>query len=461
MQPEYENKYNALVEECLLEVAEEMCMDDSTHPNSAPFITNKMINSDLETGLRELENEEFSEAPSNNFESIAKNVVPTELNTIIQAYREVGKRNNETVAEGMAHTQQDKIQDGNHHVLCLQCQTICETQEMFENHKIFCVKEENAPKRTTTSSTAKDRKRKNEAVELKLGKESCRTGSKELESKQFIDKLEIYESVQSVYCTICSQLFETRQDLENHIKCLHENTAVISSKRCGHCKEIYRNKRELLNHIAQSHEGRLLFTCFTCDKTYEKWSSLDIHEATHRADKPYLCDLCGKSFKHSNNLRGHKRTHLDESLKKRHVCDVCGNAFRSRYGITGGSRFIAPKKLFREILQRIILPYISHLVSCSRRFHLGEHKNQHDGNRPYSCEQCGKTFCKRIQLRQHRLSHGSNRYVCPICSATFNRRGNMNTHVKRHSNGNGAYTCSVSTSCKDLLQIAQLFVFRH
>lgn len=106
----------------------------------------------------------------------------------------------------------------------------------------------------------------------------------------------------------------------------------------------------------------------------------------------------------------------------------------------------------------ISISCISYLISYFYRFHLGEHMNQHNGNRPYSCEQCGKAFYKRIQLRQHKLSHGSNKHVCPVCDATFNRRGNMNTHMKRH-NAVGAYTCSVSTLvvCKNCNLLNFLF----
>lgn len=323
LQPDYENKYNALVEECSLEVAQEICMNNSTHPDTS-FNTNKMVNPGLETGLEVLENG-CSETQTNNFESIARDVVSSELNTIIETYREVNTKNDETVMEKIS---EDKIHNGNCNILCLQCQTFYETQEIYENHKIFCVKEENASKRVTLSSTIENKKHSNKVINPELEVESFHTDTKGFEDTDLIDK---FESSEPVCGSHYSQSYETEQNFDIRIYphgSLTENASV--GLRCGHCKEVYHNKKDLLNHITQSHEGRLLFGCFTCSKTYEKWSSLDIHEATHRMDKPYLCDLCGKSFKHSNNLRGHKRTHLDESIKKRHVCEVCGNAFRSR-----------------------------------------------------------------------------------------------------------------------------------
>lgn len=316
LQPEYENKYNALIDECSLEIVQEMCMDDNLHPNS--FTINKMINSDSES-LRGLENGECTEIQNNNFQNISKDV-PLELNTLIQTCREVNSKSNanETITEEILNLQQDKIQNGSLSVMCLQCQTFCETQEIFENHKIVCNKEQNVSEHVDMYKTAENR---NEKLDREI--ENSQTCNKTFDGKQVIDK-----NCESVHCTVCNQAFKCHQDYDDH-KHLHGNLTE-TNKRCGHCEKEYHNKKDLLIHIMESHEGRLLFKCCTCDKTYEKWSSLDIHEATHRVDKPYLCDLCGKSFKHSNNLRGHKRIHLDEAIKKRHVCEICGNAFRSR-----------------------------------------------------------------------------------------------------------------------------------
>lgn len=311
-----------MIDECSLEIVQEIYMGHNVHPNS--FIINKMINSDSETSLKGLGNGNCSEIHNDNFQNIAKSVVPLEFNTLIQTCTEVNSKNNGVIMKEISKVQQDKIQNGNSSVLCRQCQTFCETQEIFENHKIFCNKERSISKHVDMSRITENGRSD------KVKQINCKIGNSQICNKRFDDKHVInnIKSCELIYCTVCNQAFKCQQDYDNH-KYLHENLIEVN-KRCGHCKKVYCNRKDLLIHIMESHEGQLSFKCFTCDKTYEKWSSLDIHEATHRIDKPYLCDLCGKSFKHSNNLRGHKRIHLDESIKKKYVCEICGNAFRSR-----------------------------------------------------------------------------------------------------------------------------------
>ncbi|XP_076289933.1 uncharacterized protein LOC143213709 [Lasioglossum baleicum] len=357
----YDNKYNEIVRTCSSEMINEMYMNRTIHTMSIELSSNEgrevIMNQDVPTRLSYSEDPKKASS-SNNI----RKEMQSELNRLIESYSGA----------------QSDIANGINEIASFHCKDTFKTRAMFENHKILCDEDEIIVEKQKEISGSINA---NESLVL-------------LNCKPFQE--EHYEVTDKQHAT----------EIDN----IDTVAMAETNKKCGHCRSIYSTKKELLNHIAKRHESQLLFACIICDKNYEKWSSLDVHEATHRTDKPYLCDLCGKSFKHSNNLRGHKRTHLDDSKKKRHACEICGNAFRSR-------------------------------------FHLGEHMNQHNDHKPYFCEKCGKAFSKRIQLRQHRLSHGTNKHVCPICGASFNRKGNMNTHLKRHSNDSGMYTCSIC-ACK-------------
>ncbi|XP_026667104.1 zinc finger protein 271-like isoform X2 [Ceratina calcarata] len=364
----YDHRYSGIAKKYFMEITEEMCMREASD------VTSVQLSSDKVEGIM---SQEIS------FTNDLRREGQPNLNELLESQDEGNET--ESYPENEA-TMSNEIHP-------IRCDDTFKRRETFEDHEISFTEEE-AQKKEKTENRASTRESSDvKFVEHKI---SCK----------------LHQDEQYEICNVARdscKIYKDAYDANNIV-------LMETNKRCGHCGSLYSTKKELLNHISKYHDGRLLFKCIDCDRSFEKWSSLDVHEATHRVDKPYLCDLCGKSFKHSNNLRGHKRTHLDDSQKKRHVCDVCGNAFRSR-------------------------------------FHLREHMNQHDGTKPYSCEKCSKAFCKRIQLRQHKLSHGLNHHVCPICGAAFNRKGNMNTHLKRH-NSDGTYACSVCTRrCKSMSEL--------
>lgn len=50
-------------------------------------------------------------------------------------------------------------------------------------------------------------------------------------------------------------------------------------------------------------------------------------------------------------------------------------------------------------------------------------------NSQYSCDTCNKTFHRRSNLNQHRLSHTAQRtFACPLCDKVFKRSCGLSAH---------------------------------
>lgn len=235
----------------------------------------------------------------------------------------------------------------------------------------------------------------------------------DVDAKQFVLETTITDPIAVKWqCTKCLSEFTTRRLLRdhsrNHLLNKSENKIFSSEKQpqCATCLGKFSSKKMLEKHRREQHSHKRKSSVYFPDE--------------------YECDVCNKIFDSKNRIRQHLITHVNEGRRK-FLCVACGNQFCSKFGLSQHIRAIHDKE------QRF------QCVKCDRRFahkhNLKTHMNRHNGNRPYACNVCTKTFYDSSTLNVHTKSVHSktNAYVCNICSKGFNRNGNLKIHlVKTH-----------------------------
>ncbi|XP_040152768.1 transcription factor grauzone-like [Anopheles arabiensis] len=112
-------------------------------------------------------------------------------------------------------------------------------------------------------------------------------------------------TVERVQCDQCAKWFDSKLNLRNHIKGVHDGAGPI---QCDECQHVSPNRRALTNHKLRTHGRKQTFECEHCGKKLNTKLTLKEHMATHTNIPLYSCEFCGITFNSNANKYVHRKS---------------------------------------------------------------------------------------------------------------------------------------------------------
>lgn len=164
-------------------------------------------------------------------------------------------------------------------------------------------------------------------------------------------------NLEKVSCEICGVIV-LQFNLAKHIKLVHEGAREIC-ELCGKSfNDVDRHKKRV--HVESRHQ----YQCTICDKKLTSKWNLTVHNRLHTGEKPFTCEVCGKSFHQKVELKLHARNNHENPRKLQHNKKV-KTARTSKLAKTVGSTVSKKSKsmsdirvplLHEDVLQAMISP---------------------------------------------------------------------------------------------------------
>lgn len=238
-------------------------------------------------------------------------------------------------------------------------------------------------------------------------------------SKVNIKRIKKSQSPKKLYtCQTCQKSFQNSNKLSKHQQ-IHGNSSPF---KCDHCKKSFSSKFKLVRHVL-IHSDRKPFSCSVCERTFHRKDHLKNHIKVHSPCKKfYICEKpdCKKEYTSSLSYKKHLALHAAEegSLE----CQICLKSFKSK----------------EEILYHL-------------KIHAGSRTVKNPDEKKYSCDHCQRKFFTRKDVKRHMVVHtGKRDFLCQFCPQRFGRKDHLVRHIKKsHTKGIQSETVKTETETMD------------
>ncbi|CAH0403588.1 unnamed protein product [Chilo suppressalis] len=232
-------------------------------------------------------------------------------------------------------------------------------------------------------------------------------------------------------CSVCSKEYSNKKSVSRHYLLAHVNERPFVCKLCG---RTYKTVSEIIRH-GRAHNGTRYFCTQQCGYSTVYLGALKEHEKRHnKENSKYKCEKCGKGFQVKTWYEQHQNIH--KGLKP-FVCDICGVSFHMNRYLTAHRSSVHPQS---SSLKRYVCVHCS--LPCDSRKALTSHLKEHGIISSILCDLCGKVLSNREQLKLHKKMHfGEKPFSCSICNKPFTKKFNLQLHERTHT-GEKTHTCT-------------------
>lgn len=326
-------------------------------------------------------------------------------------------------------------------------------------------------------------------------------------------------------CEHCAERFGTYEELRVHKK-VHPKKK--SKHPCDDCGKVYTKVERLRGHMLKVHNSELKkkrrrskyiveeddprpYKCRECPSEFVKYKQLNKHLKVHEkrfcpfcqdyvqsfamhmqkehhfmVPRPFLCDICQRSFLTKNGIKIHMKAHasgkeipmMKRRQKSNNVENCSGqNVFGPKLEAEVNSADVIKEETTNDLnVENMLITDLGFVklkekkkksakrtgrlsknpdvdsrkrkcTKCKRAYHNPDmHLLRHhaDRDQPLECFDCHMVFKKLGDLRLHLFIHsGTRNFICHVCGKAYFKNVDLSRHIHDAHSTKDPYKCEV------------------